>query len=125
MLLKNELRQLVEQGCVASTRVVPVPFTNTWCVDIIVRTPLEVGSVTDTVASPPDDSNEDGLRTFSSIDEAAQFLGSVGISSFVVDMNDSVSFTSVDSNMMRVVETTMRVWNNNDDGVAINSSTAA
>lgn len=108
MLLRDELSALVEQDRVASTRVVPVPFSDAWCIDIVVRTPLEVGSTTDTVAAAPDDDSGE-LRTFPSIDAAAGFLKEVGIGTFVVDMDDALSFTAVDEKGLRVVERTMRI----------------
>ena len=115
MLLKNELAILVDEDRVASARVVPVPLSDAWCIDIVVRTPLVVGSETETVAAAPGREPE-SLRTFPSIDAAAGFLKEIGISTFVVDTNDALSFTAVDAKGLQVLDSQMQIGHGDEAG---------
>ena len=118
MLTKKKFTLLFEQGLIASIRVVPVPFQQSWCIDAVVRMPLAAGSQTDTVGASTTETNyddEDHLRKFDSIDAAASFLRSIGIKTFTVDTDDAISFANIDGKTVRVIEQTVRLWNNDDD----------
>jgi len=118
MITKAKFRALVEQGLIASVRVVPVPMEMCWCVDAIIRMPMEAGSTTDTLATPTDNnasSSTDNLRRFTSIDEAAEFLKSVDIRTFTVDTSDSISFVGDQTEEVRYVERSVRLWDMDDE----------
>ncbi len=125
MLTRTYLRQLIEQNLISTTRVVPVPFEASWCIDVVVRVPLEAGSKTETVASADTDSASDRLRRFDSIDDAARFLREVGITTFTVDTADALSFAHVTSPAVRVVEKTMRLWQDEESAQTETSPAAA
>jgi hypothetical protein len=118
MITKIKFEELVKQNLIASVRVVPVPLTQHWCIDTVVRVPLEAGSTTNTVATPTPSSNPEKLRKFDTIDHAASFLRSVGIRSFTVDTDDAVSFAHLNDNATRMVETTMQVWEDDETSAA-------
>ncbi len=114
MLSKDRFQELVEQQRVAQVRVVPVPFDRTWCIDVVVRTPLEPGSKTGTLAEPNRPSRSDRLRTYETIDGAARFLQSIGVTTFTVDSADAPSAVNVGTNAVRILETTQRLWQDDD-----------
>ncbi|MFT5394619.1 MAG: hypothetical protein ACI8PT_004830 [Gammaproteobacteria bacterium] len=118
MITKTKIEELVEQKLIASVRVVPVPLTRRWCIDTIVRAPLEAGSATDTVATPTPNNDLDKLRKFDTIDDATNFLRSVGIRTFTVDTNDAVSFAHLDGNALRMLKTTMQLWESAETSAA-------
>ena len=119
MISRTRFAQLVEEERIVSTRVVPVPLEKAWCIDVIMRMPMDAGSQAETVASKKSDREEGGLSRFPTIDAAANYLRGVGIKSFVVDTDDAISFANVDSPVMRVVETSARLWDDDqlDDAV--------
>ena len=115
MITRKRFAELKEQSLIASIRVVPVPLSQKWCIDAVVRVPLEAGSTTDTVSSPSN-GDDDKLRKFDSIDDAAAFLRSIGVTTFTVDTADAVSFVNIDGKSVRMIETTMRFWEDDDTG---------
>ena len=114
MISRRGFAQLVEEERIVSTRVVPVPMENAWCIDVIMRMPMDAGSHAETLAAKKTDKEEGGLSRFPSIDAAANYLRSVGVTTFVVDTDDAISFANVDAPVMRVVETSARLWDDED-----------
>ena len=105
-----------------SVRVVPVPMEKAWCIDVIMRMPMDAGSQADTVASKNDGKDDAGLSRFPSIDAAANYLRAVGVKSFVVDTDDAITFANVDSPVMRVIETSAQLWDDEDHDEAVTSN---
>lgn len=125
MIPRAKFKTLVEQKLIASVRVVPVPMESRWCIDAIIRMPMAAGSTTDTVSKPQSsDQDGDGLRRFATIDEAAQFLKQIGISTFTVDTQDSFTFSSSGSDAVKYVEQSVQVWNDDVADDAVNSPAA-
>jgi len=118
MISKAKFKSLVSQKLIASVRVVPVPMETSWCIDAIIRMPMEAGSTTDTLARPAgktDNSSTDDLRRFGSIDEAAEFLKGVDIRTFTVDTSDAISFVGEQDSAVHYVERSVRLLNLDDD----------
>jgi hypothetical protein len=125
MIPRSTFKTMVKQKLIASVRVVPVPMETTWCIDAIIRMPLEAGSTTDTISrSGPSDKAGDGLRRFRSIDEAARFLKETGISTFTVDTRDSITFAGTGTESVRYVERSVQVWDDDETGDAMNNPVA-
>jgi hypothetical protein len=103
MITKTRLQALVGQELIASVRVVPIPMESSWCVDAIIRMPMKAGSTTDK------------LCRFSTIDQAAEFLTSVGIRMFTVDTSDAISFVDSQANEVTYVEQSVRLWDEVDE----------
>ncbi|MFT4730880.1 MAG: hypothetical protein ACI9UN_005413 [Granulosicoccus sp.] len=117
MITKTRLQALVGQELIASVRVVPIPMESSWCVDAIIRMPMKAGSTTDTLAKQVDTytgSTTDKLCRFSTIDQAAEFLTSVGIRMFTVDTSDAISFVDSQANEVTYVEQSVRLWDQVD-----------
>ena len=126
MISKKVFADMVRGERIASIRVVPVPLESEWCIDAIIRMPMEAGSRTDTISTPDDSTHDDHLRRFKSIDSAAQYLRDVGVKTFTVDLDDSVSFTSVNAQALRMVETSVRLRGDEaDDNDAVASPDVA
>lgn len=118
MISRAKFKELVAQELIASVRVVPIPMETTWCIDAIIRMPMEAGSTTDTLAKPAgqtDSSSTDNLRRFDSIDQAAAFLKSVDIRTFTVDTRDAFSFAGGQTDEIRYIERSVRLWNVDDE----------
>jgi len=125
MISKKVFADMVRDERIASIRVVPVPLESAWCIDAIIRMPMEAGSRTDTVAAPQDATHSDDLRRFKSIDAAAKYLRDVGVKTFTVDLEDSVSFVDVNQNVVRMVETSVRLHGDESDENAVASAPGA
>ncbi len=118
MISKTRFQALVEQELIASVRVVPIPMEASWCIDAIIRVPMEAGSTTDTLAKRADNdtgSTTDKLRRFSTIDQAAEFLTSVGIRVFTVDTGDAISFVDTHAKEVTYVEQSVWLWDDVDE----------
>ena len=115
MISKRRFIDLVKQDMVVSVRVVPVPFEDCWCIDTIIRTPMEAGSHAETVTANADTSAKKKLTRFSTIDGAAEYLKSVGITTFTVDMSDAVTHIYSDPQVVRLIQTSARLWDDDAD----------
>lgn len=93
----QELKQLLENEMISSVRVVPIPLSKGWCIDVLIKEVLDVGSRTDTLDTDRSTKRQRKVRRFGSIDSAARLLKDIGVSSFIVDMDDSISFFEADS----------------------------
>jgi len=123
MIPRSRFKTMVEQKLIASVRVVPIPMDTHWCIDAIIRMPMEAGSATDTVSTSQRQGRSGGaLRRFRSIDEAATFLKQMGVSSFTVDTQDSIRFADMDEQEVHYIERSVQVWADDDD--AVNSPVA-
>ena len=122
MISRTRFARLVEEERIVSVRVVPVPMEKAWCIDVIMRMPMDAGSQADTVASKNGGKDDAGLSRFPSIDAAANYLRGVGVKSFVVDTDDAITFANVDSPVMRVVETSAQLWDDEDHGEVATSN---
>lgn len=94
---QRELKLLVDCGLVSSVRVVPIPFADGWCVDVLIKELLTTGSRTATLESDRSLVRRRQVRRFATIDSAAKFLHRLGIDAFHVDMVDSISFATTGS----------------------------
>jgi hypothetical protein len=88
----RELKQMLQTDRIASIRVVPIPLSKGWCIDVLIKEVLEVGSRTDVMETDRSTRQQSRVRRFSSIDSAARLLKQLDITSFTVDMDDSISF---------------------------------
>ena len=122
MISRRRFSRLVEEERIVSVRVVPVPMEKAWCIDVIMRMPMDAGSHAETVASKKGDKDDGGLSRFPSIDAASNYLRGVGIKSFVVDTDDAISFANVDSPVLRMVESSAQLWDDDhlEDAAATN-----
>jgi hypothetical protein len=93
---QKELKLILDAGLVSSVRVVPIPLSNGWCVDVLIKELLISGSRTATLESDRSSTRRPQVRRFATIDSAARFLHRLGIPSFHVDMADSISFATTD-----------------------------
>ena len=122
MIPRSKFKTLVEQKLIASVRVVPIPMQSQWCIDAIIRMPMEAGSTSDTISkSRKPATGGDGLRRFETIDEAAQFLKELGITTFTVDTQDSITFAEVDAEAVGYVERSVQLWDDDEAEPAVNS----
>jgi len=94
---QRELKLILDSGLISSVRVVPIPLSNGWCVDVLIKELLISGSRTATLESDRSSARRRQVRRFATIESAARFLHRLGIQSFHVDMADSISFTSADA----------------------------
>ncbi len=88
----DDFRAAVEAGLALYVRVVPVPLEAHWCVDVLIKDSLRPGSRSDTLTGDGDSTH---LLRFSSLDDCARFLHDCNVRSFVVNLDDAVSFVSV------------------------------
>jgi hypothetical protein len=91
---QKEVTILLGAGLVSSVRVVPIPLSNGWCIDVLIKELLISGSRTATLESDRSSARRKQVRRFATIDSAARFLHRLGIESFQVDMADSISFAT-------------------------------
>jgi hypothetical protein len=91
---QKEVTILLGAGLVSSVRVVPIPLSNGWCVDVLIKELPVGGSRTVTLESDRSSARRKQVRRFATIDSAARFLHRLGIQSFQVDMADSISFAA-------------------------------
>ena len=89
---QRELKLLRDAGLVSSVRVVPIPLSSGWCIDVLIKELLTTGSRTATLESDRSTGRRRQVRRFASIDSAARFLHRLGVDSFHVDMADAISF---------------------------------
>jgi hypothetical protein len=94
---QRELKLILDSGLVSSIRVVPIPLSNGWCVDVLIKELLISGSRTATLESDRSSVRRRQVRRFATIDSAARFLHRLGMQSFQVDMADSISFATADA----------------------------
>ena len=94
---QKELKLIFDAGLISSVRVVPIPLTNGWCVDVLIKELLVSGSRTATLESDRSSARRRQVRRFATIDSAARFLHRLGLQSFQVDMADSISFTAAEA----------------------------
>jgi len=87
---------LLGAGLVSSIRVVPIPLSNGWCIDVLIKELLVSGSRTATLESDRSSARRKQVRRFATIDSASRFLHRLGIQSFQVDMADSISFAAAE-----------------------------
>ncbi|ASJ71518.1 hypothetical protein [Granulosicoccus antarcticus] len=122
MIPRAKFKTMVDQKLIASVRVVPIPMESQWCIDAIIRMPMEAGSTTDTVSKPQSSGQGgDGLRRFKTIDDAAQFLKEIGIGTFTVDTQDSFTFSSSGADAVKYVEQSVQIWDDDASDEAVNS----
>jgi hypothetical protein len=88
----RELKQLLQTDRIASVRVVPIPLSKGWCIDVLIKEVLNVGSRTEVMETDRSSRQQPKVRRFSSIDSAARLLKQLDVTSFTVDMDDSISF---------------------------------
>ena len=85
-------------------RVVPIPLSNGWCVDVLIKELLSSGSRTSTLESDRSSTRRRLVRRFATIDSAARFLQRLGIDTFQVDMADAISFVTAGAGVPSVEE---------------------
>lgn len=93
----QELKHRLENGSISLIRVVPIPLSRGWCIDLLIKDPLAAGARADILESDRSTKKDLKPRRFASVDSAAKFLRNEGIGSFRVDMDDSVSFAELSS----------------------------
>lgn len=94
---QRELKLILDAGLVSSVRVVPIPLSSGWCVDVLIKELLVSGSRTAILESDRSSTRRRLVRRFATIDSAARFLHRLGIQSFLVDMADSISFAAAEA----------------------------
>ena len=87
----KEFKLYLEAGLVSSVRVVPVPWEKGWCIDVLIKKVMQAGSSTDVLESDRSTRQRVQIRRFASIDSAAKYLKQLGVSSFIVDQDDSLA----------------------------------
>lgn len=88
----RELKQLLQTDRISSIRVVPIPLSKGWCIDVLIKEVLDVGSRTAVLETDRSSSQQLKVRRFGSIDSAARLLKQLDVTSFTVDLDDSISF---------------------------------
>lgn len=94
---QREFKLLWDAGLVSSVRVVPIPLSSGWCIDVLIKELLTTGSRTATLESDRSTRRRRQVRRFASIDSAGRFLHRQGVDSFQVDMADAISFAQAAS----------------------------
>lgn len=89
---QKEFKLHLDADLVSSVRVVPIPLASGWCIDVLLKELLSTGSRTATIESDRSTVRCCQVRRFATIDSAGRYLNKLGVSSFVVDMADSISF---------------------------------
>ncbi|MCB1805180.1 MAG: hypothetical protein KDJ99_08530, partial [Candidatus Competibacteraceae bacterium] len=95
----RELKLFLQAGLISNVRVLPFTWTKgtqekSWCIDVLIKPVLETGANTDVLESDRSTKQRVQIRRFASIDSAAKYLRQLGVSSFVVDLDDTISFAA-------------------------------
>ena len=95
----RELKLFLQAGLISNVRVLPFTWTKgtqekSWCIDVLIKPVLETGANTDVLESDRSTKHRVQIRRFASIDSAAKYLRQLGVSSFVVDLDDTISFAA-------------------------------
>ena len=106
----RELKLFLHAGLVSSVRVMPFSSKKTspdnkleksWCIDVLIenkfiKQSFQFGSSTGVLESDRSTKQCVQIRRFASIDSAAKYLKQLGVSSFRVDLDDTLSFAATD-----------------------------
>jgi len=106
----RELKLFLRAGLVSSVRVMPFSGKKTssdskleksWCIDVLIennfiKQSFQFGSSTGVLESDRSTKQRVQIRRFASIDSAAKYLKQLGVSSFMVDLDDTLSFAATD-----------------------------
>lgn len=92
----SELKRLLARNEVGIVRVVPIPMRSGWCIDVLLKEIFAAGSKTETLESDRSTRARRKLRRFASIDSAAQYLKSVGVMAFRVEMDSAIGIGQFD-----------------------------